>query len=272
MKVRKDLDELPRFIVIGFLAVCAILGIAILGRLAYVWLSDPLVAFQKALADTPHLWEALKNTGLLFIYSFGVQLFFAIIGTCWVRRVGGFVKVLLVLPYAVGAVAPAFALNVLISPALGPLNFSLLDHPQGARFAVILLDSWQWTGILLLACFIKLETLHESHFELARLERISRIRVWTKIVWPAIKGVLLLFFIIRGIDWFRKVEAVRALLGEGGPGYSVETLTMYVSRNYYYANGQSYAAFLALLQMTVLGLMLFALFRIRVRGWLTDEE
>lgn len=272
VKVRKDLDELPRLIVIAFLALCTILGIAILGRLVWVWSAHPLHALQKLLADTSQLWQPFKNTFLLFICSIAVQIFFAIIGTFWVRRVPGFVKVLLVLPYAIGTVAPAFALYVFISPALGPLNLSISDNPVGARVAVVFLDSWQWTGILLLACFFRLEALHDSHFELARLERISRIRIWTKIVWPAINGVILLFSLIRGIDWFRKVDAVKVLFLEGGPGYSVETLTMYVSRNYYFNNGQSYAALLALLQITLLILMLFVLFRSRVRRWLSYGE
>ena len=272
MKVRLDLDELPRLLFVLFLAVCAILGIAILTRFVYLWLTDPLHAFHKILADTAPLWRAFKNTCLLFVCSFAVQVCFALIGTYWVRRVPGFVKLLLVLPYAVGAVAPAFALYVFISPALGPINFSVLDHPLGARLVVIFLDSWQWTGILLLACFFKLETLQDSHFELARLERISRIRVWTKIVWPAISAVVFLFFIIRGIDWFRKSDIIRALFGEGGPGYSVETVTMYVQRTYYYNDGPSYAAFLALLQMCVLWTMIFVVFRNRVRVWLSDEE
>lgn len=275
MKVRRNLDELPALIVILFLALCAILGGAILVGLIRLWLTSPLASFQKAIADTPHFWQALKNTTFLFICSFALQLFFAILGTYWVRSVPGVVKVLLVLPYAVGVVAPAFSLYVFLSPALGPfssLNFAVLDHPLGARFVVVFLDSWQWTGILLLACFFKLERLQDSQFELARLERVSRLRIWTKIVWPTISGVVLLFFIVRGIDWFRKVDTVKVPFGEGGPGYSVETLAMYVSRNYYYDNGRSYAAFLTLLQIIFLGLMLFVVFRVSIRGWLTDEE
>lgn len=273
MRVRPDLDELPKLVVVVFVAVCAILGITILGRFLYLWLSHPLHAFHKLQADIAPLGGAFRNTCLLFLCSFAVQLSFALIGTYWMRKVSGFVKVLLVLPYAVGVVAPAFALYVFISPALGPLNFSVLDRPLGARLVVIFLDSWQWTGILLLACLFKLETLHDSHFELAKLERISRIRVWTKIVWPAISGVILLFFIIRGIDWFRKVDLVRVLFGQqgGGPGYSVETVTVFVSRTYHYHDGKSYAAFLALLQLSLLGLMLFVVFRNRVRLWLSNE-
>ena len=275
MKWRKNLDELPALIVLLFLALCAVLGGAILIALIRLWFTSPIAPFHKAIADIPHFWQALKNTTFLFICSFALQLFFAILGTYWVRSVPATVKVLLVLPYAVGVVAPAFSLYVFLSPALGPLSsldFGVLDHALGARLVVIFLDSWQWTGILLLACFFKLEQLPDSHFELARLERASRLRIWTKIVWPAIKGVVLLFSFIRAIDWFRKVDTVKVPFGQGGPGYSVETLAMYVSQNYYYADGRNYAAFLTLLQILLLGLMLVVVFRVRIRGWLTDEE
>jgi ABC-type sugar transport system permease subunit len=275
VKWRRNLDDLPALIVLLFLALCAVLGGAILIALFRLWFTSPLAPLHKAIADTPHFWQALKNTTVLFIGSFALQLFFAILGTFWVRSVPAAVKVLLVLPYAVGVVAPAFSLYVFLSPALGPLSsfsFAISDNPLGARLVVVFLDSWQWTGILLLACFFKLEQLPDSHFELARLERASRLRIWTKIVWPTINGVVLLFFFVRAIDWFRKVDTVKVPFGQGGPGYSVETLAMYVSQNYYYSGGRNYAAFLTLVQMVLLGLMLMIVFRVRIRGWLTDEE
>lgn len=59
---------------------------------------------------------------------------------------------------------------------------------------------------------------------------------------------------VRGIDWARKVDTIKAIFGEGGPGTVVETIGMYVTRYYYFSGGTSYAAGLALLQIIILGI------------------
>jgi ABC-type sugar transport system permease subunit len=218
---------------------------------------------------------ALKNTAILFVSSFAVQLGIAVLGTYWIHNVSAPVKVLLVVPYAAGVVAPAFSIYVFFSSALGPLdalNVGVLGTKAGATIVIALLDSWQWTGILLLACFFKLEQVPESHFEQARLEGVSRYGAWRRIVWPAINGVVLLFFLIRALDWFRKVDTVKALFDQGGPGYAAETVGMYIARNYFFADDQSFAAFLVLLQLVLLGLMLSLVFRFWLTRWLGDEQ
>lgn len=53
----------------------------------------------------------------------------------------------------------------------------------------------------------------------------------------------------------RKVDAIKAMFGEGGPGNVVETIGMYVTRMHFFGGDDAtYAAGLALLQIMVLGI------------------
>lgn len=272
MKWLGNIDDVPVLIVVFFSGVCFILGVAITLALVFnVWESWFLIP-HKFFMYYKQIISALKNTAVLFILSFALQCVIAIICTYWIHKVPAWVKILLVTPYAAGVVAPAFSMYVFFSSALGPLNNGLLDTERGAYLVIALLDTWQWTGILLFACFFKLEQVSEAHFEQARLEGVSRLRVWWQIVWPAISGVVGLFFLVRAFDWFRKIDTVKVLYGAGGPGYVAETIGMYISRNYYFNHEQGFAAFLALLQIIFLGIFLTIVFRGSLTRWLRNGE
>lgn len=271
MRASIHLDDAPRYIVVIFFSVCLILFLSILLAVLQSILRAPLSALNSD--DYGQLWIALKNTAILYGYSAILQTTIAFFGTLVVHKVSPLVKALLIIPYATGVVAPAFSIYVFCSPALGPLRTGPLATEFGARAAIAFLDSWQWAGILLLACFFKLEQIPASQFEQARIEEISRLRTWTLVVWPKIRGIVGLFFVIRALDWLRKVDAVKVLFGEGGPGYVMDTVGLYISRNYFFdSNKESYAALLLLLQMFFMAILLTRILRGNLKGWLDDVE
>jgi ABC-type sugar transport system permease subunit len=267
----RNLDELPRLIVKIFFIVCGILGFAIIYALMNSFWEFPMRAILRLFGDSIKLKEALYNTLYIFMISFVIQALLVFLLTISIHRVSPLIKILLVVPYATGVLATAFSFYVFLSPALGPFDdINILG--KHARLIIALVDAWQWSGILLLACYFKLEKVPDSHFEQARLEGISRFRAWRVIVLPEIIGVVSLFFLIRLLDWLRKIDVVKVLYNQGGPGYIVETIGMYIHQNYYFINERSYAALLALIQLILLGFLLVLVFRYYLSRRFADGE
>jgi ABC-type sugar transport system permease subunit len=266
------IDDIPKYIVKIFFFVCLILGLSIFFSVLKSIIIAPLSTYHNIIEHLGQIRSSLKNTAVLFLVSFFFQSSIVFFGTLAVHKIPAPIKILISIPYVAGVVAPAFSFYVFFSSALGPLHIGLLGTETGTRFIIAVLDTWQWAGILLLACIFKLEQIPESHFEQAHLEGISRLRTWALIIWPKIRGVIGIFFIVRALDWFRKLDTVKLILLDGGPGYVGDSIGMYISRNYYFSKEPSYAALLLLVQMILLAWALARVFRWKLTGWLDDEE
>jgi len=254
-------NRLPRYTLLVFFTVCIVLGIAVLYRLLGTAFTPSLMGNVTRLFEDDKLVAALENTFWLFVFSAATQITMSIAVTIYVDEVSSVAKILLVLPFAMGVVAPGFSVLVFFSTAIGPLEINVLGSPLGSRFAVVFVDTWQWLGILLVACFLTVEQIPKSYYEQAQLEGIARFRRWWLVSRPELQRIFLLYAGLRLVDWLRKVDIIKALSGEGGPGYAVETLGMYIVKTYFQSAGRGYATFLTLLQVVLLGSILGLIIR-----------
>mgnify|MGYP006283653789 FL=1 len=227
------------------------LFISLLGA---VW-GDKDVGFLRRALDDPVLAGAMSRTMALFAVSAFLQVAIAIGWTIVIRRLGNVIKILLLLPYALGVIAPALALYALLSSILGPFDANILGTPAGAFASIVIIDVWQWVGIVLLACTLRTERIPNAAFEQATLQGLGRIEQWRLLVLPKLIPVVLLFLCVRFIDWLRKLDSIRAMFGEGGPGSAVETLGIYLYRSYFQSANQDYSIFLLLMQIVLLGVL-----------------
>lgn len=265
MPVSWRFDKIPRYVVLAFFAICSAIGISVIFTLV-VDACDPSLSKNLAkIAEDKHLLSAVKNTFKLFLISTVLQIFVAIIVTIHFQSVYSWLKPLLVAPFAMGVVAPAISMLVLFSSAIGPFQLNLLGTAYGGTFIIVLIDTWQWLGVLLLASFLAIEPIPKAHFEQAQLERISKFRRWWLVARPELQIVMLFYVGVRLIDWIRKVDTIRAMFGEGGPENFAETIGIYIAKTYYQWGNKGYASLLSLLQVIVLGLFL-AILTLRFRG------
>jgi len=261
MSALKRIDQIPRYILVAFSAICFVLGFAVMLSLTEKAFNPSLIKNLGRVVEDTQLAEAIKHTASLFLISTIFQIILTILITIHIRSTYNWIKPLLVVPYAMGVVAPAFSILVLLSSAVGPFQVNILGTALGAVLVIVLIDTWQWLGVLLLACFLMLEQIPHAHFEQARLEGISRFRRWWLIARPELQNVIFLYAAVRLIDWVRKVDVIKAIFGKGGPGHSVETLGIYIVKIYYQSSGQGYAALLSLLQIAILGFFLALMMR-----------
>ena len=253
-------------ILLIFFFICLILGGSVLlGLINDISETSVLENVQRIYTDN-NLIQSIINTALLFAVSTILQILIAIYFTIYFLSIPNQAKPFLVLPYATGVVAPAFAFKVAFTSSTGPFHFYFIDNSLGPIAIVALIDTWQWLGILLLACVLKTEKIPPSHFEQARLEGMSRLYRWWLITRPELQSLLFFYFIIRLLDWVFKVDAIKAIFGQGGPGHSVETLGIYIIKTYYYDSvNKGYASLLSIFQLLILGIfVLLAINRSRL--------
>jgi multiple sugar transport system permease protein len=100
--------------------------------------------------------------------------------------------------------------------------------------------------------------------EAAELDGASYLRVLQQIVLPAIKPVVAIAVLIRGLDLFRIFDIIWVLT-EGGPGSMTETISLYTYVIGFTQFDTSYTAAVAFLVVAILTIVVtFALRRMEL--------
>jgi len=209
-------------------------------------------------ADT-RFWVGFRNTFLIVVVAsvsqvilgLGIALLFAKKN---LKGVNIF-KLIILIPMVVMPVATGSIWKTMFHYEAGPVNHWLtvvdlprvrwlLRFPEGI-FAFIVADIWQWTPFIVLASFAGLYSLPKEPFEAAVVDGATPGQVFRYITFPLLRRLLLIIFLLRTIELFKEFDKIFTLTG-GGPGYSTETMSLYIYRvglNYFrmgYAASLSY--------------------------------
>jgi multiple sugar transport system permease protein len=144
--------------------------------------------------------------------------------------------------------------------AMGLAQFSWVNHPWGARIAVMIGDIWQWTPFMFIVLLAALETQSIDQFEAALVDGANRWQIFRHITLPQILPVSATLILIRMIEAFKIVDLPNVLTN-GGPGTSSESLTLqaYISWRALDLGGSAAIAYLLLIVVTLAGLAYFNL-------------
>lgn len=203
----------------------------------YVGLDNFRVVFADAAFWTA-AWVTLKFTvvsvGLQM--TLGIAIAFLINGA---NHAKGLIRSIMILPLATSAAVTGLFWRYLYDTQFGVVNWVLsifgfyepnwLGDYNIALWSVIVFDVWQWTPFVALIVLAGLQALPKEPFEAAELDGASLWRVLTTLTFPLLKPVLFLILVLRTIDCVRLYDAV-AVLTQGGPGTSTETMTFYLYR------------------------------------------
>lgn len=151
----------------------------------------------------------------------------------------GLIRSIMILPLATSAAVTGLFWRYLYDTQFGVVNWALgligvtgpnwLGDFTIALWSVVLFDVWQWTPFVALIVLAGLQALPKEPFEAAELDGASTWRVLATLTFPLLKPVLFLILVLRTIDCVRLYDAV-AVLTQGGPGTSTETMTFYLYR------------------------------------------
>jgi len=133
-------------------------------------------------------------------------------------------------------VGVAYMFRMLTDTGKGPLqplwavvgltDYSWVNDPWGARVAVMVGDSWQWTPFMFIILLAALEGQDLDTVEAAMVDGASRWRIFRHVTLPAILPVCTTVVLIRLIEAFKIIDLPN-ILTNGGPGTATESLSLH---------------------------------------------
>ncbi len=183
--------------------------------------------------------EVLGTTIFLIIGSvFLTLLLGTLIAWLFNRDIPGLqaFRAILTMPLFAAPIALGHLGMILFNEQSGPINYMIkglggspvfwITNPWAARFAVLIVDTWQWTPFVFIVVLAAMQSIPEELYEAARLDTSSAWRILTRITLPLIAPAIGTVAMLRLVETFKILDIPFTLTG-GGPGTSTQTYSYY---------------------------------------------
>jgi len=147
----------------------------------------------------------------------------------------GLARTVFILPMMATPVAVALVWTMMFHPQLGVLNYLLTSvglPPSEWVYAagtviptLVLVETWQWTPLVMLIVLGGLASLPVDPYEAADLDGASAWQAFRHITLPLVWPFILSAAVIRGIDALKAFDTI-FVISNGGPGTASETLNI----------------------------------------------
>jgi multiple sugar transport system permease protein len=227
-----------------------------------------LTNYANVFADQT-FWDAMFLTGRFVLIVLILETVLGLALALLVNRELRFVNVFrmsIIAPMAVAPVAVGVIWRLMyssdtgaIDPAFVALGLGapeMLAHPDRAFWALVLVDTWEWTPLLFLLCLAGLQSLPQEPLEAARVDGAGPARVFFEHTLPLLVPVLAVGVVLRLIDAIGTFDQI-FVLTRGGPGTATQLISIYAYNTSFNFNqyGQG-AAMLITLFVIVFALMM----------------
>lgn len=238
------------------------------------------LAQYAKLFQSPVFHNALRVTA---VYTIGALVLEMLIGLGLALllnrdiRARGLMRSVLISTMMLSPVVVGTVWRLLLNPAQGDFNtlLSALGLPEqawlssstGVLPALIMVDVWHWTPLIMLILLAGLQAVPTDMYEAAQVDGASAWSTFRRITLPMLKPSIAVALLIRFMDVVRTFDVIYAMTG-GGPGSASENLSVTA----FYAGFQTYdiayssAISVVIFGITVLGSALIVLV-FGVRMW-----
>ncbi len=149
----------------------------------------------------------------------------------------GFLRGVFIMPMMATPVAIALVWTMMFHPQLGVMNYLLslvglppqlwVFHPGTVIPSLVLVETWQWTPLVMLIVLGGLAAIPTEPYESAQIDGASVWQVFRYITLPLITPFLFIAGMIRMIDAVKSFDIIFAIT-QGGPGSASETINLYL--------------------------------------------
>jgi multiple sugar transport system permease protein len=192
----------------------------------------------RQVIDMEPIQVAAQNTAVLTIAVVLIELAIALGLSMLLNQPGLRFKnvylAILLIPLLVSPVAVGLIWRLLLHPDLGAVNWAFagvglpgqewLGQQSTAMPAVIGVDTWHETSLLLVILLAGLTSLPRDPVEAATVDGASRWQIFYTITLPLLAPVMLVAVLIRMIAAMKTYDLIY-ILTSGGPGSSTETIS-----------------------------------------------
>ena len=207
--------------------------------------------------------------GIIIQYAIGLGLALITAQSLSGRR---FFRVVYLLPMMITPVGVAYMIRMMADTGKGPFaplwqaagltDFSWVTSAWGARWVILIGDTWQWTPFMFIVLLAAVEGQASEPVEAAKVDGASSWDIFRHITIPSILPVSTALLLIRMIEAFKLVDLPRVMTG-GGPGTATESVTMHAysawtARDY---GGSAAIAYMLLVLVTIVSIAFVNLIR-----------
>jgi multiple sugar transport system permease protein len=184
--------------------------------------------------------EAVWHTLLYTALSVVLPLIFGTFAACVFNArfpLRGFLRGVFIMPMMATPVAIALVWTMMFHPQLGVLNYLLslvglppqlwIFHPASVIPSLVLVETWQWTPLVMLIVLGGLAAIPTEPYESAQIDGASAWQVFRFITFPLIMPFLFIAAMVRTIDAVKSFDIIFAMT-QGGPGTASETINLYL--------------------------------------------
>ena len=226
------------------------------------------------LATDPRFIEAVWHTLVYTVLAVVLPLVLGTLAALIFNQrfpLRGVLRGIFVLPMMATPVAIALVWTMMFHPQLGVLNYLLslvgigpqawVFHPASVIPSLVLVETWQWTPLVMLIVLGGLAAIPAEPYESAEIDGANALQQFRYITLPMIAPFLMVAVIIRSIDALKSFDIIYAIT-QGGPGTASETINIYlysVAFTYYDVGYGSALAVVFFALIIVLSLLLLYL-------------
>ena len=237
--------EKGRWFVMPSLILLSIVTIYPLIYVLYLSLQKRLLIFNVSrfvgidnylfLLKDGRFFNAFKNTLYFTVMSVTLELLLGLAIALLINRpfrMKGLIRAIVLIPWAIPTVVSAKMWEWIYNTDFGILNYLLgvkinwLGSTFWAINAAVFMDVWKTTPFVVILLTAGLQVIPKDLYQAARVDGAGRWDIFTRIVLPLLKPVILVVLIFRTLDAFRVFDAIYVLTG-GGPANTTETLSIY---------------------------------------------
>lgn len=225
--------------------------------------------FVRMLTDDRFGWAALRTLYFTAASVFLPVVFGVAAAVCFHRNFPGrgLARTIFIMPMMATPVAIALVWTMMFHPQLGVLNYllSTVGLPPSSWVyesstvipTLVMVETWQWTPLVMLIVLGGLASLPTDPYEAAVLDGARPWQVFWHVTLPLVWPFIMVAAVIRGVDALKAFDTI-FVISNGGPGTSSETLNilLYLQAFSFYDMGYASAIvvvfFVLILMVTLL--------------------
>jgi len=199
------------------------------------------VGYNYLITDEPRYLQALGRTVIISVISLCLEFVIGLaLATLFLKKFWGkrlwftaLLSPMMIMPVVVGYTwFMLFQYNGPVNQFIGWITFSetnlmWLNTGHLAFIAVITTEVWHWTPLFFLIMLSGLNSVPENPIRAATVLGASNFKIFWTIILPNMKAVIIIAFVIRGMEVIKLFDEIY-ILTRGGPGTATETISLYL--------------------------------------------
>jgi multiple sugar transport system permease protein len=226
-----------------------------------------LANYAKAFAD-PTVQGALQATFGFVISTVVLEIIFGLALALLLSAeniVAQFIRSFLLLPMALPPLVIGLTWKALYNVDWGVIPYYAkligwnmgrgpLATPGGALPAIVLVDIWEWTPLIMFIFLAGLKSLPTEPYEAARVDGASRWQSFIYLTIPLLRPTFLVALLLRTMQSFKAFDIIYATTA-GGPGLETTVLNFQIYKVGMVFFDMGYASALANILLFIVGLL-----------------